>query len=129
MRKAPKQLSSEEVKEVFELKAGRKMTNVLLAKKFGVSDTTIARTLKREIYTDVPIPEDLVKSAEKHTIKRNRKAKPAKACGNEDKARAMNLLTTACFNLLDAEEACIDAGLPKEKVEQHIMLMTDNSHL
>lgn len=129
MRRAPKSLSPDEVRQVFELKAGRKMTNKLIAKKMGCSDWLVAQTIRREVYPDVQLPGDLVRAAQKATITRKRKERSVPAPTYEDQARATNLLTDACFALLKAEEACIEAGMDKERVQQHIMFLTNDKHL
>jgi IS30 family transposase len=127
--KAPKSLTPDEVRKVFELKAGRKMTNNLIAKKLGCSDWLIAKTIRREVYDDVPLPKDLVEAAQRNTITRRRKKVKQVGPSYEDQARAMNLLTNACYQLLAAEEACLNAGMEKERVERHIMFLTKNTHL
>lgn len=128
--KAPKSLTPDEVRKVFELKAGRKMTNNLIAKKLGCSDWLIAKTIRREVYQDVPLPKDLVEAAQRNTITRRRKKPDTEPEPSyDDQARAMNLLTNACYQLLAAEEACTNAGLEKDRIQRHIMFLTNNTHL
>jgi hypothetical protein len=117
------EFSDEQIKQIFIFRSKGKSA-LAIAERMNCSDATIGRILRREIYSDVKIPENVLELCKTTPIKfrpRKKVSKKKSALnGLADTSTlegALAAYTSACVSLRAAKEACLHHGINSETLE------------
>lgn len=124
---SPSDMTNEQVVEVFKKAATGKFQQKEIAKLMHMSQATVSRILRREIFANVAVPHDYLAKAGDLLHKsapRRRKHAPKVGIGE-----ALARFTLACYELAEAEEACLLAGVHKDVLDSILTTATGGEHL
>lgn len=124
---SPTALTPEQVVEMFKKSASGKFTDTEIAKLMHLSKATVSRILRRQVRAEVVIPHDYLAAVRANRIKSgprgSRKQPPV------GRREAITRYTTACYELAEAEEQCVSAGIDKEVLSTILSSATGDAHL
>lgn len=124
-------IRAEEVPQIFQMKANGK-SNVDIAESMGVSDSHISMILHRKSFPEVDVPQHLIDTVEGMLIHRGPRTKAqekAPTATLKDERDAVTAYTRACYELVEAERQCVEAGVEREVLSNLLHVITKQRHL